>query len=476
MKRFAALTVVFLFLISAAPENNKGLKTVDFSQDPGWDAFRNRLVPNPPPKTKQDFGYRTTNKADGAKAGEIGGRAQRASIPAWYAKPIATKTLNDKISASGKFAVTFDDGGNGILFGFFNTNSRGWRANNSLLFRLDGNGQKYWVLYEYGTQHWLAGGAGCFEGEAYQKTPTKPYKSDGTSHTWKLDYDPEGANGNGEITFTLDGKPWKMALTDGHKQDGATFNRFGILNQQTTGGSIEAYYDDVVIDGVAENFDQDPQWEANGNQVEYEDRVRRPFNDFGWSATTHKSGGKAPGEVGGLLWRDDKGTWYADKVGPFTLDDELFASGKLAFTHAGSDGGASFGYFSAETKQKELSAKKTTDLGNILAIHIEGPSRIGHYFNPVFANSRGDRASPEDGPIIRPDGKSHDWSFHYKPNADGSGTVTVTLDGKPRTMQIPAEKRKIGATLDRFGFFSHANDGNHVIFFVDDLSYTAKRE
>ncbi|HEV8293219.1 MAG TPA: hypothetical protein VGP94_14890, partial [Tepidisphaeraceae bacterium] len=429
----------------------------------------------PPPKTKQDFGYRTTNKAGGAKAGEIGGRAQRAATPAWYAKPIPTKTLNDKLSASGKFSVTWDDNGNGILFGFFNSNSKGWRASNSLVFRLDGNGMKYWVFYEYGTQHWLAGGGGCFEGDAYQTTKTKPMKSDGTSHDWKLEYDPDGASGNGEITFTLDGRPWKLALTDGHKQDGATFNRFGILNQQTTGGSIEAYYDDLIINGEAENFDQDPKWEAVGNQVQYEDRIRRPYNDFGYSPKTNFAGGAAAGEVGGLLWRDDKGCWYADKVGPFTLDDELYAAGKMAFTHAGSDGGASFGYFSAETKQKELAAKKTTDTANIVAIHIEGPSRIGHYFNPVFANSRGERISPNEGPIIRPDGKSHDWVFQYKPHADGSGTITVTLDGQARSIQIPAEQRKAGATLDHFGFFSHANDGNHVVFFIDDLTYAVTR-
>ncbi|HEV8606743.1 MAG TPA: hypothetical protein VGQ99_15315 [Tepidisphaeraceae bacterium] len=473
MSRSTFLSISLLLLLSAAPANKENLKTLDFSTDPGWDQYRNHLIPNPPPKTKQDFGYRTSNKAGGQKPGEIGGRAQRSATPASYAKVIETKTLNDKISASGKFSVTWDDNGNGILFGFFNQNSKGWRASNSMVFRLDGNGMKYWVLYEYGTQHWLAGGAGCFEGDAYQTTKTKPMKSDGTSHDWKLDYDPDGADGKGLITFTLDGRPWKLALTEGHKHDGATFNRFGILNQQTTGGQIEAWYDDLVINGEAENFDNDPKWEAIGNQVEYEDRIRRPNNDYGWSPkTTHAGSG---GEIGGLLWRDDKGTWYADKVGPFTLDDELYASGKIAFTHAGSDGGASFGYFSAETKKAELAAKKTTDVANILAIHIEGPSRIGHYFNPVFANSKGEHISPNEGPILRPDGKIHDWVFHYQPNPDGTGTITVTLDDKPRQIQIPAAQRKVGATLDHFGFFSHANDGNHVIFWIDDLTYTAKK-
>src|SRR5258705_9705465 len=146
MKRTSLVALLLIPLLSAAPNESKNQKTLDFSTDPAWDQNRNRLIPNPPPKTKQDFGYRTTNKAGGAKPGEIGGRAQRAATPAWYAKTIPTKTLNDKLSASGKFAVTYDDNGNGILFGFFNSDSRGWRAKNSLVFRLDGNGMKYWVL------------------------------------------------------------------------------------------------------------------------------------------------------------------------------------------------------------------------------------------------------------------------------------------------------------------------------------------
>ncbi len=78
--------VSFLILLSAAPDESK-LKTLDFASDPNWDSYRNHLLPDPPPKTKQDFGYRTTNKAGGAKAGEIGGRAQRAATPASYFRP-----------------------------------------------------------------------------------------------------------------------------------------------------------------------------------------------------------------------------------------------------------------------------------------------------------------------------------------------------------------------------------------------------
>jgi len=78
--------------------------------------------------------------------------------------------------------------------------------------------------------------------------------------------------------------------------------------------------------------------------------------------------------------------------------------------------------------------------------------------------------------IIRPDGKPHDWSLHYQPKADGSGTITVTLDDHKQTMNVPANQRKASATLTNFGLFSHSpSDGNHVMFFIDDLNYSAAK-
>jgi hypothetical protein len=96
-----------------------------------WDGFRNRLVPDPPPVTRQDFGWRE---------GCIGGWVQRSTTPAWYAKAIEPVTLEKPLSASGTFSVKRSEGGSGVLFGWFNSQSRGWRMPNSLVIRLDGNG------------------------------------------------------------------------------------------------------------------------------------------------------------------------------------------------------------------------------------------------------------------------------------------------------------------------------------------------
>ena len=69
-----------------------------------------------------------------------------------------------------------------MLFGWFHETSRGWRTLNSLAFRIDGNGGKYWVFFEYGTRNWLTGGGGTFDGPRYQTTRTKPFPADGTVH------------------------------------------------------------------------------------------------------------------------------------------------------------------------------------------------------------------------------------------------------------------------------------------------------
>jgi len=136
----------------------------NLNADPHWDGYRNRLLPEPLPITRQNFGNCHYRNAPG-----IGGWVQRSLTPAWFAKPLPTRTLNDKLSASGKFAVTNDAGNSGLLFGWFNTSSRGWRTPNSLTFRIDGNGGKFWVFYEYGTCHWLTAAAGVSKENAIKR-------------------------------------------------------------------------------------------------------------------------------------------------------------------------------------------------------------------------------------------------------------------------------------------------------------------
>ncbi|MDB6121081.1 MAG: hypothetical protein JWQ71_74 [Pedosphaera sp.] len=425
-------------------------------------------MPNPIPTTRQDFGFHQTSANS---PGKIGGWVQRSVTPAYYAKVIPSKTLNDKLSASGKLSVTKNSGCSGVLFGWFNDKSRGWRTPNSIAFRLDGNGHNYWLLFEYGTSHWRTGGGATFEGR-YQTTKTKPFAADGTTHEWTMSYDPEGNDGNGLITFSLDGNNYAAPLASGHKADGAEFNRFGIFNQQTTGGAMEIYFSDLKLDGHAEDLSRDPKWEGLGNRVEFADRTIRPMHDFGYNPMNQLAGKK--GAVGGIIWRDERPAFYAAKVGPLTLRDELFASGKLVFTGAGSDSGVYLGWFDSSSKTNKTKPDYHEPPKNILGISIGGPSRIGHYFVPGYRNSAGEGRFAESGPVIYPDGRLHEWSLHYIPAKAGeAGKISLKLDDHEQNIEVKSADEKRGATFDRFGIFNVQSGGHFVEIYLDDLTYTA---
>lgn len=309
-----------ILTISCAAGPDSGLRTRDFSTDPGWEGYRNRLIENNAPTTRQDFGYSSANHAGGAESGEIGGLIQRSLTVARYGMPLdRTYTMEDRLEFTGRFAVLFDEGATGVLIGWYHNTSDGWRTPNSIACRLDGNGGRYWIFYEYGTRSRYAGGAGAFRGERYQTTPTRPFRADGTSYYFRLLYDPDANNGNGKITFRVDDLVYELDVREKDRKDGMILNRFGIWNQNTSGGRIQAYFDDLTVNGKKLTFDKDPQWQGENNRAEYRDGFIRTFHNYGYSQTAHIN--VQSGEIGGVMWRDEKPSYYADKVGPFTLDD-----------------------------------------------------------------------------------------------------------------------------------------------------------
>src|SRR3954463_13652049 len=124
----------------------------DFAVDPKWETFSTRIPPAQWPQITQSFGW--TN-------GQIGGVISRSTVPASYALAIPARDLNHKLRTAGKFRVAKNFGNSGVLFGWFNESSRGWRTPNSLVFRLDGNGGGFWVFFEYSTKSGRTGGKGC---------------------------------------------------------------------------------------------------------------------------------------------------------------------------------------------------------------------------------------------------------------------------------------------------------------------------
>jgi hypothetical protein len=447
-----------------------GLVHEAFSKDPGWEGKTNIPDSSVCVSKTQDFGYSRTRHAGGA-IGEIGGNVFRSLTPATYAKWIRPRTLNDSLHASGKFTVTHSEGGSSAIFGWFNHESRGWRTPNSLVFRIDGEAGKFRVFFEYGTQTLKTGGGTTFEGR-YQTTKTPMHLADGTSHAWSLDYDPNADEGHGEITFSLDDKIYKAPLAAGHKGEGATFDRFGIMNMQTSGDTMTLWLDDLVIDGQREDFALDPGWEGRGNQATFTDCGIRPHHDFGYRRSNHAGG--EPGEVGGLMWRiesfhPENAGYYADPIGLLSLDDELTASGRVAFRGAASDSGILFGWFNSRTAIGAPPA-------NFLGLFIEGLSRVGHYVRPAFGTSDDIKDVLTAGPVIRPDRTTHRWSLKYSPSANqGRGQITMTFDEQSVSMDLTAAARKGNAIFDRFGFLSWHRGGNYVDIYFDDITYTARR-
>jgi hypothetical protein len=475
----AALLLAALGGLSAAARGQDSrIVRETFAADPAWDGFRNRLAPEVPQRVLQDFGFRPTNHATGARAGEIGGFVQRTPTAAYYAMPIEPKSLDDRLSASGKLAVRSADASSGVLIGWFKAPPPSWRTPNSLGFRIDGNGGKFWVFYEYGTNRWRTGGGGAFEGEQYQRTPTPPFPADGKPHDWSLDYDPTGAGGGGLLKFQIDDRRYELTIGQGHRDDGATFDHFGIWNVQTPGERVELYLDDLVVDGRELSFDDDPRWHAVGNSAEFAERMIRPYHSFGHSATRN-AGGK-PGEIGGIVFRDERPAYYAAKTAPLSLDDELVASGRLALVKAFSDSGVYLGWFNAESKRSNETPEYQARQKNYLGILLEGPSRAGHYFRPGYglASSAGHNAgeTTADGrpwPLVFPDGRVHTWTLHYRPQeAGGAGRIEIVFDEKSATMDLAPGDRTAGAAFDRFGLFNMQSGGHAVEIYLDDLSYT----
>ncbi|MDZ4401853.1 SGNH/GDSL hydrolase family protein [Prosthecobacter sp.] len=470
------------------------LKTEAFDRDPGWEGHNNRIVPEKPLIVTQDFGYSATNHA-GKAAGEIGGSIQRSTTPASYAAEIPAKTLDDKFTASGSFAVTKSQPGAGIFFGFFNSNQPGGSGRPigslGLDFDFEGKGGRLATRLITNTNKSCGTFITPYLPGKFRPTPIK---NDGTRYHWTLAYDPQGAGGNGQFTFTMrsdthttqdygtlpensereaqarfpNTKTFTIDLTPGFRKEGATFDRFGVLNMMKSGGATTMFFDDVKIDGRAEDFSKDPRWVAVGNRTTYEDREVVGAHDFGFSATTNHAGGQTLGEVGGGLWRSGDYGYYADKVGPLNLEHRLEARGKVKLVTAGPDSDMHIGWFSSATKDKS-----PDEAGNFIGIHVGGPTRIGHYFIPQFATATGTKGKVDSGPVLTP-GKLFDWSLVYDPAAGGgNGEMRVTLGTESATLALKPGQKKQVAILDRFGLFTSQAGGQMVKIFLDDLQYSA---
>lgn len=475
------------------------LRSETFDRDPGWDEYNNRIEITDARTAVQDYGYSRTNFAS-TLTGEVGGLVTRGSHPTFYAMKVATKTLNDRLSASGTFAVTECHGSAAVAFGWCSVADRGaaGRPMNALALEFSGepNGPRLTVRLTAASNRAIGQKVTPFVND--RKKVKGPGNRDfdavqagGTRYTWKLDYDPQANGGNGCIHFVVtgngtkkqpwEGKPLVIDVPKEVRQAGATFDHFGMLNGLKPGRSMKVYFGDVTVDGAALDFTKDPRWDEIDNRGSYQEPEEHGSHRFGFSQRTNVAGG-APGEMGGILWRGGDYAYYADRIGPLSLNDRLEASGKVTLAAGPADSTVYFGWFNSADRENA-----PVQSGDFVGIKVGGPSKIGHYFLPSYAPTKttpiervGKRKRPEDvaleptsGPVLTPE-KPYIWKLLYDPEAEGGrGAITATLGDESVTFALKQGDKQRGAKLDRFGLFTAHHGGNFVRIFFDDLTYTA---
>jgi hypothetical protein len=503
------LVLVAPLLCGADPEPRKpeghqgsrGVKSESFDKDPGWEGHNNRLLPAVIPTITQDFGYSGDTHFAAKEKGDIGGKVVRCAKPTYYAAQVTGKGLDDKLTASGTFALKGAAGSSGVFFGWFNSEQPDGtgRPVQSLGLDFDGEASGARLAVRMLNRNNKTCGTFVTPFIPGKFRPT-PIRLDGTRYDWTLTYDPEAKDGAGQFRFTikshgtepepLDAKrlpadmpeahkkealshfpnttEFAVDLPPGFKKEGATFDRFGLLNMMKPGNAMTIYFADLRHDGVTEDLTKDPGWIGSHNRAKIP-HVPVGAHDFGFSEKTNFAGGKA-GEMGGDLWRSGKYAYYADRVGPLTLDDRLEASGRVVLKVGAPDSDVYLGWFSSADKEKPPATS-----GNFLGVHVGGPTRIGHYFQPSFATAAGSRGQPKTGPVLTP-GKVFEWSLVYDPSANGgSGEMRVTLGKESVALALTKGQRAEGARFDRFGLFNSNIGGQLVRIYLDDLKYTAGR-
>ncbi len=484
---FGRLLLVAIVSFSSLAARVPGqLREENFDQEPpNWEGVNHRSQHFPPRPVTQNFGYSATTNFAGGGKGEVGGTIHPAGEAAFYAYRLPRPlTFDDPCTASGKIFIP--PGPGHFLLGFFNPQTLNeWRTPNTLVARINGRGDTFHCHAEYCTSRWRceAGVIGTIvRGQRIDAAEIPA----GRSYTWKISYDPLGADGRGLMTWTLDGRTAHCSVLKEHRADGATFTHFGLLPVLKSWDSPgQVWLDDVTIQDKQFDFTREPGWEEFQNRRNYETKNIRPSFDFGWSPT-HWAGGTKGGELGGLIFRGDcrepqRLAAYGDRLPALTLKTPLEARGKVSMLRGVSDSTASIGFYHSKWSLESNPAQDQGIPRDYLGINIEGPSSEGFFFYPAYRvhGSVSQALGSDSGraPRIYPDGQVHDWTLKFDPaGANGRGQILVSLDNQTCTLDLAADAQRIGATFDRFGICTPWIDGNSVTVFFDDLHYTCRAE
>src|SRR5688500_12681001 len=211
--------------------------------------------------------------ADPAPAGNgvAGGVVARSAEKTYYAdtRLAGPLSLNDKLSASGRFVMTVS-GNNHVLVAHFAAGSKGPSHYAGVL---SAEGPRLFAF------------VGLADGTRVLSPPL--HVEHNVTYDWKYAYDPAGgaddpadADAAGEGLLTLDvsrdGKPLDTRAVDldaAQRAKGAAFDAFGVSSDGVggSGDANHAFVDDVTYAADAagatrsQSFDQDPGWAGRGN-------------------------------------------------------------------------------------------------------------------------------------------------------------------------------------------------------------------
>lgn len=230
-----------------------------------------------------------------------------------------------------------------------------------------------------------------------------------------------------------------------------------------------------------ETFDVDPGWEGVNNRSTAFEKKKIEQN-FGYSST-HHAGGKAAGEIGGLVNPAAEPAYYARKISKSTLDNKLSASGTLAAT-----GQRAFhlliGFFNANTinewRTPNTIAVRLLGRGEVFFAYVEYCTsrwRAGGDNPGGFATVPGENSRPQLRGF-QASGKVHHWSLSYDPAAqNGNGSIVVTIDNETAVCHLDAGHKHDGATFDHFGLLpvlKQWDDPGEV--WLDDVTVNGEHE
>lgn len=225
----------------------------------------------------------------------------------------------------------------------------------------------------------------------------------------------------------------------------------------------------------SESFDQDPGWIGVNNRSARNRDPLRIRQDFGYSATTGKAGGAAPGEIGGFISPAGHVAFYGKALTPTDFNRPLNASGTLCLGRGGTH--LLLGFFDSETVNEWRTP-------NTIAIRLNG--RGEKFFGYVEYCTSKWRAGGDTTPFPSvtdpatgrmtlvgfPCDQSCRWSLNYDPNGNsGGGVVTATIGDSTAVCNLDASHKADGAMFNRFGILNvmkSADSGSEAWF--DDVA------